>query len=256
MTLADRINSPLERACVRVNYGDLRGTEGNYERSQQMLEMALEITVAIGHPTQTVVLLNLSRLALARGNMDEPTKTLDRAHKLIGASNRLGRIEGCLVRGPIASREGRQADAVSVFDEGIKMAEETGALREEKELWETLSAAQASEPDFQKACEATRWSWVLDDRLRRERALLQSATTVERRAAEPAQHEAEIACVNEVALRETLTRLERTQSDPERANADDDTLLAELHRQTREDPLTRLLNRHALDTELGRECAR
>ena len=257
LALVDRLNIPMERARVRVNYGHLCGTMGHYERGQQMLETALEITVAIRHSTQTVVLLNLSRLALAQGNMADATRTLDRAHELIGAGNRLGRIEGCLVRGQIASREGRHADAVRFFDEGIEMAAETGALREEKELWEALSAAQASVSDFQKAFEATRRGLALDDRLRRERALLQAATTVERRTAGRAQHEAEIARANEMALRETLTRLERTQSDLERANADKDTLLAELHRQTREDPLTRLLNLRALGTtELERECTR
>ena len=184
------------------------------------------------------------------------TRTLDRAHELIGSGNHLGRIEGCLVRGQIAAHEGRYADAFRFFDGGIEMAAASGALREEKELWEAMSAAQAAASDFQKAYEATRRGLALDDRLRRERALLQAATTVERRAAEQAQREAEIARANELALRETLTRLERTQLDLERAHTEKDTLLAELHRQTREDPLTRLLNRRALDTELERECTR
>lgn len=256
LLLADRINVPVERARVRINYGHLCGMLGEYERGKQMLTTAFELLVVLGHPAQTAALLNLARLALAQGRTDEATTTLDRAHKLIGAGNRLGRIEGCLVRGQIASREARHDVAMHFFNEGIAMAAETGALREEKELWEALSNARAAASDFQQAYEATQRGLALDDRLRRERALLQAATTVERRAAERAQHEADIARANEVALRETLSRLERTQSDLERANSDKDTLLAELHRQTREDPLTRLLNRRALNTELERECTR
>ena len=69
----------------------------------------------------------------------------------------------------------------------------TGALREEKELWEAMCAARAAANDFQRAYEATQRVSALDDRLRRERAMLQAVTTVERRAAERAQREAEIA---------------------------------------------------------------
>lgn len=256
LQLADHIGVAMERARVRINYGHLCSLLGDYPRGRQMLQSAFEITVAIGHPAQTVALLNLSRLALAQGNTDEATRTLDRAHELIGSGNHLGRIEGCLVRGQIAAHEEKYTDAFRFFDNGIEMAAANGALREEKELWEAMSAAQASATDFQKAYEATRRGLALDDRLRRERALLQAATTIERRAAERAQREAEIALANELALRETLTRLEHTRRDLERAHIEKDTLLAELHRQTREDPLTRLLNRRALDTELERECTR
>ena len=38
LALADRINVPMERARVRVNYGHLCGMMGHYERGQQMLE--------------------------------------------------------------------------------------------------------------------------------------------------------------------------------------------------------------------------
>lgn len=256
LALADCTGVPMERARVRMNLGHLCELLGNYERGQQLLEEGYELAVSVGHPAQTVALLNLARLQLAQGFTDESTRTLDRAHDLITASNHLGRIEGLLVRGQIASRERRHTDAVRFLEEGIETAASTGALREEKELWEAMCAARAAAHDFQRAYEATQRVSALDDRLRRERAMLQAVTTVERRAAERAQREAEIARANELALRETLTRLEHTQRELERANNDKDTLLAELHRQTREDALTGLLNRRALDTELERECTR
>jgi len=256
LALADRTGATMERARVRMNFGHLNGLIGEYERGRQMLEEGYELAVSVGHPAQTVALINLARLQLAQGDTGASTQTLNRAHDLISASNHLGRIEGCLVRGQIASHEKRHADAVDFLQQGIAMAAATGALREEKELWEAMSAAQAAAQDYERAYEATRRSLALDDRLRRERAMLQAATTVERRAAERAQQEAEISRANELALRETLARLEHAQRELERANNDKDTLLAELHRQTREDALTGLLNRRALDTELERECTR
>lgn len=256
LVLADRSGVLIERARVRINLGHLCELLGEYDRGRRLLEEGYELAMSMNHPAKTVALVNLARLQLAQGLTDESTQTLDRAHDLISASNHLGRIEGCLVRGQIASREGRNDDAVRFLDEGIAMAATSGALREEKELWEALSAAQAAAARYQAAFEAMRRALALDDRLRRERAVLQAATTVERRAAERAQREAEIARANELALRETLTRLEATQRELERANNDKDTLLAELHRQTREDSLTGLLNRRALDTELERECTR
>lgn len=256
LVLADRSGVLIERARVRINLGHLCELLGQYERGGRLLEEGYELALSANHPAKTVALVNLARLQLAQGRTDESTRTLDRAHELIAASNHLGRIEGCLVRGQIASREDRHDDAVRFLEEGIAMAATSGAMREEKELWEALSTAQASAERYQAAFEAMRKALALDDRLRRERAVLQAATTVERRAAERAQREAEIARANELALRETLTRLEATQRELERANNDKDTLLAELHRQTREDSLTGLLNRRALDTELERECTR
>ena len=79
---------------------------------------------------------------------------------------------------------------------------------------------------------------------------------MERRAAEQAQREAEQARERELALREMLDALQRTQTALQGANEKKDQLVAELHRQSREDALTGLLNRRALDEELATECAR
>ncbi len=86
--------------------------------------------------------------------------------------------------------------------------------------------------------------------------MLQAATAAQRRAAEQAQREALGARARELALRETFDELQRTQNELLAANEEKDQLVAELHRQSREDALTGLLNRRALDTELARECSR
>jgi len=256
LELADQTGIVMEQARVRMNYGHLCELLGNFERGEELLQQGYALALSINHPATTVALVNLARLQLARGDTAEATRTLDHASGLIEASNHLGRVEGCLVRGQIASREGRHADAVRYLNDGIALAAGSGAMREEMELWEALGAAQAAAGDFAAAFAATRRSQALDDKLRRERAVLQAATSVERRAAERAQRDAETARASELALRETLTQLEHAQRELERANGEKDTLLAELHRQTREDSLTGLLNRRALDAELDRECTR
>ena len=144
LTSVDLDPQLIERARVRINLGHLCELLGEYDRGRRLLEEGYELAVSVNHPAQTVALVNLARLQLAQGRTDESTQTLDRAHELITASNRLGRIEGCLVRGQIASRENRHDDAVRFLEEGIAMAATSGALREEKELWEALSAAQAA----------------------------------------------------------------------------------------------------------------
>jgi len=256
LLLADANGSPVERARVRANLGYTCELQGDYARGREVLEQSLAISEPIAHPLQIIALLNLARIDLAERDAARAAATLRRVEPMIESGNQFGRQEAWLLRGRLAVLEGRYDDAVGCIRTAIRMADELGAKRELHELWEALASAYEAAGDYRSAFAALRQVFEIDESLRREQAVVQVATAAERRAAEKAQHEAELARASERAMRESLARLQQAQADLRRANEDKDALLAELHRQTREDPLTKLLNRRALDDELERECAR
>ena len=97
-----------------------------------------------------------------------------------------------------------------------------------------MSDSHVASGDCKAALVAVQRVSAMGEQLRRERAVLQAATAVQRRAAEQAQREAEQARARELALRETLDELQRTQTALQRANEKKDQLVAELHRQSGE----------------------
>lgn len=258
MTHADSRQMQTECARVRVNLGHVCNLLGDYDRGRQLLEEGFALSASLkNYAAQMGTLFNLARIDLSEHKPEQAAATLLRVEPLIAATgSHFGQIEAWLIRGRIALQQGRFDDAIACFSSGIAMAQETGAPREEKELWQAVSESHVAAGNYRAAFETAQRVSAIDDQLRRERAVLQAATAVERRAAEQAQLEAEQAHARELALRETLDELQRTQSALQRANEKKDQLVAELHRQSREDALTGLLNRRALDTELARECAR
>ena len=258
MAHADSKQMQTERTRVRVNFGHVCNLLGEHDRGRRLLEEGLALSASLSnYAAQMGTLFNLARIDLSEHKPDQAAATLLRVESLIAASDsHFGQIEAWLIRGRIALQQGRFDDAIACFSSGIAMAQETGALREEKELWQAVSESHVASGNYKAAFEASQRVAAMDDQLRRERAVLQAATAVERRAAEQAQREAEQARARELALRETLDELQRTQNALQLANEKQDQLVAELHRQSREDALTGLLNRRALDTELARECSR
>ena len=97
-----------------------------------------------------------------------------------------------------------------------------------------MSDSHVASGDCKAALVAVQRVSALGEQLRRECAVLQAATAVERRATEQAQREAKQARARELALRETLDELQRTQTALQRANEKKDQLVAELHRQSGE----------------------
>ncbi len=255
---ADRLQMLTERARVRVNLGHVCDLLGDYARGRQLLQESYALSMSMTHyAAQMGSLFNLARIDLSEHKPEEAAATLLRVQPLIDETgNHFGLIEACLIRGRIATQQSRFDNAMSCFASGIKMAQEAGALREERELWRALSDNHVASGDYKAAFEVGQRVSTMDEQLRRERAVLQAATAVERRAAERAQREAEQARTRELALRETLDELQRTQAALQGANEKKDQLVAELHRQSRADALTGLLNRRALDEALTSECAR
>ena len=258
MERADRMQMLTERARVRVNLGHVCNLLGQHSRGRELLEEAFALSMLLtNYAAQMGSLFNLARVDLSERKPEQAAATLLRVQPLIDETeNHFGQIEIWLIRGLIATQQSRFDDAQGCFASGISMAQETGALREEKELWQATSDSHVASGDYKAAFEAAQRVAAMDEQLRRERAVLQTATAVERRAAEDAQREAAQARARELALRETLDELQRTQAELQRANERKDQLVAELHRQSREDALTGLLNRRALDEELESECAR
>lgn len=254
--LVDELGIPMERARVRINLGYAYQLLGKLKDGRKYLEEAYAIAGSLHGSYRAAALLNLTRLELAEGNPDQASVTLQQADSVIKEGNQIGYIEALLLHGMIASGRGQYQEAIAHLNKGIEHAESSHALLEQKELWEALSQAHAGAGDYKAAFEALSAVSRLDASLRRERAMLQAATLSERRAAQKALSEAEKALASEQALRETLTRLEMAKRDLERAAIENSALMAELDRQSREDPLTGLMNRRALDAELSRECMR
>lgn len=254
--LVDELGIAIERARVRINLGYAYQLLGQFKAGRRYLEEAYAIAAPLHGTYRAAALLNLTRLEMAEGNAEQASVTLLQADAVIKEGNQFGYIESLLLRGMIASSRGQYQAAIAHLCKGIELAEPAHALLEQKELWEALSQAHAGAGDYQAAFEALSIVSRLDARLRRERAMLQAATLAERRVAQKALSDAEKALASEQALRETLARLEVAKRDLERAAIENSALLAELDRQSREDPLTGLMNRRALDAELSRECMR
>ena len=254
--IVDELGIPVERARVRVNLGYVYQLLSRFDAGRQELDEACAIAAIQYSAYRTAALLNLTRLELAQGHIEQASATLQRVNAELVTGNQFGEIEALLLHGLIASGRGEYAAAIGYFGQGIAKAQVAHALREQKELVEALSQAHASAGEYRAAFDAVGAAARLEVTLRRERAMLQVATLNERRAAQKALREAEQALAAEHALRETLADLEHVKQDLERAAAKNSVLLAVLNRQSREDSLTGLLNRRALDAELSRECMR
>lgn len=232
LLLAESVQIPMERSRARINLGYTCQLVGDFARSRQLLTEAQSIMGAGSPPVHAAALLNVTRVDIAENKPEQAAKTLQRAQPFIDAGNHFGQIETWLLRGHIATLQARYADAVGCLSEGLKMAqsESTGAPREQVELWQAMSAAQAAAGDYKAALEAMHKANDINASLRRESAVLQAATAAERRAAEHAHREAERARGNAWIGRETLRELEAVQRELSLANAEKERLTAKLAR--------------------------
>ena len=137
MERADRMQMLTERARVRVNLGHVCDLLGDYTRGRELLEEAFALSMLLSnYAAQMGSLFDLTRIDLSEHKPEQAAATLLRVQPLVDETgNHFGQIEAWLIRGLIATQQSRLEDAIGCFSSGIKMAQETGALREEKELW-------------------------------------------------------------------------------------------------------------------------
>ncbi|MEO8281286.1 MAG: tetratricopeptide repeat protein [Ideonella sp.] len=235
LILAESLQIPKERCRARINLGHTCQLIGDFARSRQLLTEAQTMAGDGGAPMHAFALLNMSRLDIAENNPEQAAETLQRAQPFIDTGNHFGQIETWLLRGQIATLQGRFADAVGCLSEGLKLAESesSGAPREQVELWQAMSATQAAAGDYQAALKAMHNANEINASLRREGAVLQAATAVQRNAEEQAHLEAQRASASASTGRDTLRELQELRLQLERANEEKDRLTQELARMTR-----------------------
>jgi diguanylate cyclase (GGDEF)-like protein len=256
LALVDTQRNPLEQARVRVNFGHVCQLAGDLKRGRQLLEEAITLAHSVRHRAAGAALLNLARIDLAEANARQATDTLARAQPIIDAGDHFGQIEVWLLRGQIATLEGRYSDAYGCYSEAFRMAEAAGALREQKELLSAMSDTHAAAGDFRSALEALVRANALDEELRREQAVLQATTAAARLAAERARREAALATSAAATLRDTAARLRESRRELRDATIENERLATELERVEREDALTGLLNRRTFNEVLNAELGR
>ena len=161
-----------------------------------------------------------------------------------------------LVRGHIATAEKRYADAKSALEKNLAMAVEDGGLVEQRDALVGLAENHAAAGEFEAAFNLTRQVAALEITLRRESALACAQAAAERKVAERAAQEVKLAQANAHATGQVLEKLEAAHRDLARVSEEKTSLLAALERQAREDPLTGLLNRRALNDKLAAELQR
>jgi diguanylate cyclase (GGDEF)-like protein len=256
LVLVDALGDMTERIRVRSNLGHSYQLLHLFAEGRQVLEEANTIGFELNSPIRAVALLNLTRLELTAGNIEQATVTLQRIEPELTQDNPLLSVEVLLLRGLIAATRADFTASVEHFQAALALTQSLQAFREQLEIWHALSQTHASAGNYQAAYQAMDQANKLDASLRRERTLLQVATVSARRTAEKAQRETEMALARESDIRETLTHLEQAKCELELAAEKNYLLVAELERQTREDPLTGLMNRRALSAELSRELVR
>ncbi len=256
LALVDTQRNPLEQARVRVNFGHVCQLAGDLKRGRQLLEEAIAFAQSVRHRAAGAALLNLARIDLAEGNARQATDTLARAQPIIDAGDHFGQIEVWLLRGQIATLEGRYPDAHGCYSEALRMAEAAGARREQKELLSAMSDMHAAAGDYRAAHEELTRANALEEQLRREQAVLLATTAAARLAAERARREAAQARSAAEAMKEVASRLRQTQSELRGASLENERLVMVLDHVRRDDATTGLLNRKTFFEILGVEVDR
>ena len=181
-TLVDQLEIPFEQVRLRINLGYVCLLSGEPVIGRKWLEEAIALAAAMKSPAQGSAWLNVARIDLAEGKSNDAAAAVQRTQPFIEAGNHYGEIEIWLLRGQMASQRLRHADALGCIATGIKLAEAVNAAREQHELWEAMSAAQAANRDYKAALESLKRANAIEVSLRRERAVLQAATAAARRA--------------------------------------------------------------------------
>jgi diguanylate cyclase (GGDEF)-like protein len=257
LVLVEQINNPIERARVRINLGFAYKKTRRFAEGRRVLLEAVELLGASLPHIALIAHINLARLINAEGFPVEATARLDRFEALLKVTpHRFWETEMWLVRGHIATAEKRYADAKNALEKNLAMAVEDGGLVEQRDALVGLAENHAAAGEFEAAFNLTRQVAALDITLRRESALACAQAAAERKVAERAAQEVALAHANARATRQVLEKLEIAHRDLARVSEEKTNLLAALERQAREDPLTGLLNRRALNDKLAAELQR
>lgn len=254
LALVEQINNPIERARVRINLGFAYQNTHRFVEGRRVLLEAIELLGPHLPHIALIAHINLARLINAEGLPAEATQWLDRFEALLKLTpHRFLETEMWLVRGHIATAERRYEDAKRALETSRSMAISDGGLVEERYAIVSLAENHAAAGEFEAAFNLTVQVAALDIKVRRESALVCAQAAAERKVAERAAQEAREANAYALATREIIEKLEIANRELARAHEDRTHLLAALERQTREDPLTGLLNRRALDKRLDSE---
>ncbi len=257
LALVERINNPVERARVRINLGFAYQNTGRFAEGRRVLLEALSLLGSRQPQMALIAHINLARLTNTEGLPAEAMEWLDRFEALIKVTpHRYWETEMWLVRGHIATAEKRYADAKRALEKSYAMAAEDGGLEEQRCALVSLAANHAAAGEFEAAFNLTLQVAGLDIKLRRESALVSAQAAAERKVAERAAQETREANARMRATRKLLEELEVAHRDLTHANEEKTVLLAALERQTREDSLTGLFNRRAMDAALASELQR
>ncbi len=257
LVLIERIDNPIERARVRINLGFAYQNTRRFVEGRRVL---LEAVSLLGSNLPHVALIahiNLARLINAEGFPAEATLWLNRFEALLKLTpHRFWETEMWLARGNILTAEKRYGDAKSALEKSLAMAINDGGLVEQRYALVSLADNYAASGEFEAAFNLTRQVADLDILLRRESALACAQAAAERKVAERAVQGSRQAQAHANATRQVLEKLEVAHRDLARVNEEKTGLLAALARQVREDPLTGLLNRRALNDMLASELQR
>ncbi len=257
LVLVEQINNPIERARVRINLGFAYKKTRRFAEGRRVLLEAVELLGPSLPHIALIAHINLARLINAEGFPAEATARLDRFEALLKVTpHRFWETEMWLVRGHIATAEKRYADAKSALEKNLAMAVEDGGLVEQRDALFGLAENHAAAGEFEAAFNLTRQVAALEITLRRESALACAQVAAERKVAERAAQEVKLAQANAHATGQVLEKLEAAHRDLARVSEEKTSLLAALERQAREDPLTGLLNRRALNDKLAAELQR
>ena len=257
LVLVERINNPLERARVRINLGFAYQNTVRFAEGRRVL---LEAVTLLGPNLPHIALIahiNLARLINTEGFPAEATLWLDRFEALLQVTpHRFWETEMWLVRGHILTAEKQYAQAQTALEKSLAMAIDDGGLAEQRYALVSLADNHAAAGAFEAAFNLTRQVADLDVKLRRESALACAQAAAERKVAERAVQDARQARAHANTTREVLEKLEVAHRDLAKVSEEKSGLLAALARQAREDPLTGLLNRRALNDALDSELQR
>jgi diguanylate cyclase (GGDEF)-like protein len=257
LVLVEQINNPIERARVRINLGFAYKKTRRFAEGRRVLLEAVELLGSSLPHIALIAHINLARLINAEGFPAEATIRLNRFEALLKVTpHRFWETEMWLVRGHIATAEKRYADAKNALEKNLAMAVEDGGLVEQRDALVGLAENHAAAGEFEAAFNLTRQVAALDIILRRESALACAQAAADRKVAERAAQEVKLAHANAHATRQVLEKLEAAHRDLARVSEEKTSLLAALERQAREDPLTGLLNRRALNDKLAAELQR
>lgn len=258
VTLYQLPEDAIPWARTQNNIGINLKNLGRLEDALAHLRLAIDVFVAHGLAANEGGARNNLALALAR--MGEDAAAEEAFAQALALTERgdwaMGRCNVMLDAGRHYLDRGRLGEARPLLDQALRIAVDAQALQHEVECREALARLFEAEGRGEAALEALKRTRELERRLFSERSeerlrQLQIAYQVEQ-----VRRESEIHRLRNVELARANMQLQSLNEQLRVANRQKTELLAELARQTREDPLTGLANRRHLDETLDRAYRR